>query len=71
MDIACGFNHTYRIKYRLPVDEQPWENAEVLGEVTDFDLARANFITSMIKCGGWPNNDDLEQLCKSLNLFKQ
>ena len=71
VDIACGYNHTYLIKYCLVADEGLKENAEILSEATSFEMAQEYLVTAMIKSGGWPNNDELKHLHKSQNLFTQ
>ena len=57
----------YYIEYKMPKDEQPWENATVKGIAQSLDEFMKYLIMAMTKCGGWAESKELAILYGQLN----
>jgi len=56
----------YYIEYKIPKDEQPWENATVKGIAQSLDEFINYLIIGMTKSGGWAESNELANLYEQL-----
>jgi hypothetical protein len=58
----------YYLEYLLPVNKQPWCNAQVRGEVQSLAEAEKYLLIAMRESEGWLGNEELYKLLAERNL---
>jgi hypothetical protein len=58
----------YYIEYLLPVNKQPWSNAQVKGEAWSLGEVENYLLIAMRESEGWLGNEELNKLLAERNL---
>ena len=66
--LSSSGNEYYYIEYLLPVDKQPWSNAQVKGGVQSLAELEKYLLIAMRESEGWVGNEELSRLLAERNL---
>jgi hypothetical protein len=64
---SIGHNY-YFFEYLLPINKQPWSNAQVKGETQSLAQAENYLLIAMRESEGWVGNKELNSLLAERNL---
>lgn len=66
--LSSSGSEYYHVEYLLPVEKQPWSNAQVQGNVQSLAELEKYLLIAMRESEGWVGNEELSRLLAERNL---